>query len=62
MTPSDFDNHFLKKLDQLGSHTLHQYKDAIETYKNQIVPFEIRRMKENQNLSFKNTSLEKDKN
>ena len=60
-TPLDFDAHFNQAFDGLGEKIQKEYGKSFEAYQKHIIPFETKRMKENQNLSFKNTSLERDK-
>ena len=61
MNNSEFDKHFEEAFSCVGKNLYDKYKNSIDTYKNHIIPFEMKRMKENQSISFKNTSLERDK-
>ena len=61
MNNSEFDKHFEEAFSCVGKNLYDKYKNSIDTYRNHIIPFETKRMKENQSISFKNTSLERDK-
>ena len=61
MNSSEFDKRFEQTFEGVGKDLYEKYKKSIDNYRHHIIPFEMKRMKENQPVSFKNTSLERDK-
>ncbi len=45
----------------LGAEVYKKYQPTIDNYKKHIIPFERKRMSENQSLLFENSTLEKNK-